>query len=175
MNEQNYSTLHVIHFINSFFSRAVMKNLPLLFLAIIFSFCVSAQTEKINGRLTTTDTADLSIINIYPNSFPNVSVVFKAETRKGEPVWNLTKEKMTVKENSQNCDVISIEPISKNKSINLGIVIDHSGSMMEDETMIQISYTARLCPPGYISPIDKAKSAVKNFVASFNSKKISSA
>ncbi len=148
-----------------------MKNILLLLFTLLF-FSVSAQNGNVKGNLSTSDTADLSILNIYPNSFPNVSVVFKAETRKGEPVWNLTKEKMIVKENSQNCDVISLEPISKSKPINLGIVIDHSASMLEDyASMIQVSYTMRLVPKGYISPIDKAKSAVKNFVASFNSKK----
>ncbi|MBO9203244.1 MULTISPECIES: hypothetical protein [Niastella] len=48
--------------------------------------------------------------------------VFKAETRKGEPVWNLTKEKMAVKENIQLCQVVSLAQISKYKPINLGII-----------------------------------------------------
>lgn len=131
--------------------------------------------------MSTADTADLTIINIYPDSFPNVSVVFKAETRRGEPVWNLTKEKMTVKENSQNCDVISLEQISKNKPINLGIVIDHSGSMQDDNSQLfdkngnlLFSFDANLqpiLPKGYTAPIDNAKSAVKNFVSTFETQK----
>ena len=158
-----------------------MKNLIPLFLAIFFSLSVIGQTEKVKGNLSTIDTADLTILNIYPDSFPNVSVVFKAETRNGEPVWNLTKEKMTVKENSQNCDVISLEQISKNKPINLGIVIDHSGSMMEDISQLYDKdgialYTLdanfnTVFPKGYTSPIDNAKTAVKSFVTSFDSKK----
>ncbi len=147
----------------------------------IFSFSVFGQTEKVKGNLSTVDTADLTILNIYPDSFPNVSVVFKAETRKGEPVWNLTKEKMTVKENLQDCELISLEQISKNKPINLGIVIDHSGSMMEDisqfydkDGMALFTLDANfkpVFPKGYTSPIDNAKTAVKSFVTSFNSKK----
>ena len=158
-----------------------MKNLTTFFLAIFFSLSVIGQTEKVKGNLSTIDTADLTILNIYPDSFPNVSVVFKAETRKGEPVWNLTKEKMTVKENSQNCDVISLEQISKNKPINLGIVIDHSGSMQQDNSQLfdkdgnaLFSFDANfqpVFPKGYIAPIDNAKSAVKTFVATFNTKK----
>src|SRR5688572_5608840 len=100
-----------------------MKNIIALFLATTFSLVVVGQTQIVKGNLSTVDTADLTILNIYPDSFPNVSVVFKAETRKGEPVWNLTVEKMIVKENAQNCDVISLEQISKYKPINLGIVI----------------------------------------------------
>lgn len=158
-----------------------MKNIITLFLATLFSLSVFGQTEKVKGNLSTADTADLTILNIYPASFPNVSVVFKAETRTGEPVWNLTKEKMNVKENSQNCELISLEQISKNKPINLGIVIDHSGSMMEDTSQLLDKdgvalYTLDanfnvVLPKGYISPLDNAKTAVKNFVKSFDSKK----
>lgn len=147
----------------------------------MFSLSVFGQTEKVKGNLSTVDTADLTILNIYPDSFPNVSVVFKAETRKGEPVWNLTKEKMTVKENSQKCDVISLEQISKNKPINLGIVIDHSGSMQLDYSQLYdkngnplFSYDANfqpVMPKDYIAPIDNAKSAVKTFVSTFNTQK----
>lgn len=158
-----------------------MKNLILFFLTTTFSLSVFGQTEKVKGNLSTADTADLTILNIYPDSFPNVSVVFKAETRKGEPVWNLTKEKMTVKENSQNCDVISLEQISKNKPINLGIVIDHSGSMQIDQSQLFDkngqplysfdAYSQPVLPKGYSAPIDNAKSAVKTFVSTFNTKK----
>jgi Ca-activated chloride channel homolog len=158
-----------------------MKYFITLFLAIFFSFYVIGQTEKVKGNLSINDTVDLTILNIYPDSFPNVSVVFKAETRKGEPVWNLTQEKMNVKENSQNCNVISLEQISTNKPINLGIVIDHSGSMQQDNSQLfdkdrnpLFSFDANyhpVFPKGYIAPIDNAKSAVKTFVATFNTKK----
>lgn len=158
-----------------------MKKLTTVFVATLFSLTVFGQTEKVQGNLSTTDTADLTILNIYPDSFPNVSVVFKAETRKGDPVWNLTKEKMKVKENSQNCEVISLEQISKNKPINLGIVIDHSGSMMVDYAQLideygnpKISYFDFInsnFPKGYKSPIEFAKEAVMDFVKSFDTKK----
>lgn len=158
-----------------------MKNVIILFLAIFCAFSVYGQVEKVKGNLTTSDTVDLTILNIYPDSFPNVSVVFKAETRKGEPVWDLTKDKMTVMENSQNCDVISLEQISKKKPINLGIVIDHSSSMQRDNSLLfdkwgipLFSFDANfqpVLPKGYKAPIDNAKSAVKNFVTSFNLKK----
>jgi len=157
------------------------KNELLLLIAVNISAVVFGQTDKVQGTLSTVDTAELTILNIYPESFPNVSVVFKAERRNGEPVWNLTKEKMKVRENSQNCDVISIEQISRNRPINLGIVIDHSGSMMEDAAQLfdrngnplftYDRYNQPILPEGYITPIDKAKSAIGNFVTSFNSAK----
>lgn len=158
-----------------------MKHLITLYLATIFSLSVLGQTEKVKGNVSTADTADLTILNIYPDSFPNVSVVFKAQTRKGEPVWNLTKEKMIVKENTQNCDVIALEQISKNKPIQLGIVIDHSASMLIDMAQLYDAegnplYTydwddQTILPKGYVAPIDNAKSAVKTFVSTFDTQK----
>jgi Ca-activated chloride channel family protein len=156
------------------------KRIILILFISIFVLKASSQTEKVKGVLSTTDTADLIILNIYPDSFPAVSVLFKAETRKGEPVWSLTKEKMRVKENSSDCKVISLEQISKNKPVNLGIVIDHSGSMLEAEyqqygqnanPVYFIDGNNNLRPKNYVAPIDNAKKAVKKFVTSFNSGK----
>lgn len=156
-----------------------MKNILFLLFFLTLCFCAFAQTDKVKGTIATTDTADLTILNIYPDSFPDVSVVFKAETRKGEPVWNLTKEKMIVKENGQNCEVVSLEQVSKNKAINLGIVVDHSGSMLLDFAQL-IDSTGKflfeknpdnVIPKGYVTPLDNAKTAVKAFVSTFNKEK----
>lgn len=158
-----------------------MKNITTIFLCILPALSVYGQTEKVKGSIASSDTADLAILNIYPDSFPHVSVLFKAQTRKGEPVWNLTKEKMIAKENSQICEVVSLEQISKNKPINIGIVIDHSGSMLYDYKQLYdqngmplFSFDKDFVPKlpiGYKPPIENAKSAVKHFVSSFNSKK----
>lgn len=140
--------------------------ISLLLIAIIAFSTSFAQNYKVKGGLSSVDTADLTILNIYPDSFPDVSVVFRAERRNGEPVWGLTKEKMRVNENGTPCTVVSVEPISQNKPISLGIVIDHSGSMAYD--LIEDNN-------GNITfgdpPIDNAKKAVKKFVTGFNSKK----
>ncbi len=158
-----------------------MKHILPILITIISINLALGQTDKVQGKLSSLDTADLTILNIYPDSFPTVSVVFKAETRKGEPVWNLTKEKMKVKENALNCNVISLEQISKKKAINIGVVIDHSGSMQMDKTLLfdsmgqpLFSYDINgqfVLPKGYLPPIENAKSAVKKFVTSFNTKK----
>ncbi|OQP54329.1 hypothetical protein A4H97_22870 [Niastella yeongjuensis] len=158
-----------------------MKHIIIFLLATAFSVAVCGQTKNVTGKLSTTDTADLTILNIFPDSFPNVSVVFKAETRKGEPVWNLTKEKMAVKENSQPCNVVSLAQISKFKPINLGMVIDHSGSMLGEGVYAtdnngKILYWLDsnmnpISPEDYKSPLGNAKAAVKTFVGTFNTKK----
>lgn len=154
-----------------------MKHLTLVF-TLLFLTLGFGQTDKVQGTLSSVDTADLSILNIFPESFPKVSVVFKAQTRKGEPVWDLTKEKMKVKENSQDCEVILLEKVSKNNPINLGIVIDHSGSMIGelfDEVGDPLfpfdDYFFPIFPEGYKTPLDNAKLAVKKFVTTFNVKK----
>ncbi|MEO5642681.1 MAG: VWA domain-containing protein [Bacteroidia bacterium] len=89
----------------------------------------------VNGGIISHDTARVSVIRIYPDSFPNVSVIFKAETPSGKPVWNLTDTSITIVENNQPCKIISLEKVSKNTSINTSLVIDHSGSMSEDKPL----------------------------------------
>ena len=157
-----------------------MKIKNSLFALLLISTICYGQQDKVKGKLSSKDTADLTILKIAPANFPDVSVLFKAETRKGEPVWNLTKEKMNVRENEQSCKVVLLEPVTKNKPINLGIVIDHSGSMAFDASLftkdgMPLFYVDSagnpIYPDGYIPPIEHAKNAVKKFVKSFNIQK----
>lgn len=120
------------------------------------------QTDRIIGEIATVDTGIIKILNIYPDSFPGVSVVFKAETQTGEPFWNLSKSDLLVTENSEKCEVTSLTQISKVKPINIAIVVDHSGSMLYD-------YSLYFQAPGsYVPPIHNAKEAVLSFVSSFD-------
>ena len=146
-----------------------MKKIPTALLLLLLCILLHAQPKNVKGQVSSIDTADLSILNIYPASFPDVSVVFRAETRKGEPVWNLTKEKMRVTENGRSCNVISLGQLSVNKPISIGIVFDHSGSMATGGYITSEEGTTS--PAQTNSPIDSAKKAVKNFIRSFNTKK----
>jgi Ca-activated chloride channel family protein len=144
------------------------------YILLLLSFTAFTNSDlfgqnSIKGNLYS-DTADLKILNIYPDSFPDVSVVFKAETKKGDPVWNLTKEKIKVKEDNNYCNVISLQQISNNLPLNIGIVIDHSGSM-QSEDIISFNGNQYLQTANDKSPIVNAKESVKNFIKSFNSKK----
>jgi Ca-activated chloride channel family protein len=76
---------------------------------------------------------------------------------------------MHVNENSQSCKVISLEKISQNKPINLGIVLDHSGSMAYEDYYGYIK-NINIIENG-ISPLENAKKSVTNFVNTFNLKK----
>ena len=139
---------------------------------------VGQEDKKIKGNITSKD-VNISILGVYQDDFPNVSVVFRAEKSNGNPVFGLKKKDMTVKENDENCQVISIQELSKQKPINVGIVLDHSGSMQFDERQInQLGYDISELPvdeygyysfpKGYVQPITLAKNALLEFVESFN-------
>lgn len=141
-----------------------------------------SQSKKIQAGISTKDSAKLSILGVYQDDFPNISVVFRAEKKNGNPVFGLSKKDLTVLENEEECQVISIRELSKQKPINIGIVLDHSGSMDYDEGQLQrlgydmfdLPYDAQGLiefPQGYVKPITLAKSALLEFVESFNFKK----
>lgn len=108
-----------------------------LFTLLLFFFTATLLRAQpaVEGEIRAADTVRLSVIGVYPDSFPSVSVIFKAETPQGEPLWNLTTESVSVNEDSMSCKIISVEKISKNVTINTALVIDHSGSMSEDEPL----------------------------------------
>ena len=154
----------------------------LFFFVLIFgvSACSLAQPDLVHGNIFAADTVELSILGVYPDSFPNVSVVFKAETPQRKPIWNLMVEDMHAEENKQVCEVISVQPLSEIKPIHIGLVLDHSGSMMFDfnqlfdkqgNPLFELNRSLHPVMPGYIPPLDKAKDAVKGFVKSFDTNK----
>jgi Ca-activated chloride channel family protein len=157
-----------------------MKNFVFGFLFI--SSSLFAQ-DKVQGDISTKDTAKLSILGVYQEQFPNVSVVFRAEKNNGDPVFGLGIDDMNVAENGEECEVISLCELSKKKPINIGVVLDHSGSMYYDEKQLwemgidpwfDLDYDSEgfpIWPEGYVAPIDMAKEALNSFVATFNFEK----
>lgn len=119
------------------FKPAPMMNLlprvRTFFLAAIILTCItlSAQ-EKVHGNLESADTVSLSVIRIYPDSFPNVSVIFRASSPSGQALWNLDESNVKVKENGIDCAVVSVKKLSQNEAVNTALVIDHSGSMEDN-------------------------------------------
>ena len=63
----------------------------------------------------------------------NISVVFKAESRHGDPLRDLELENIQILENEKRCKPESLESISENKTINIGVVFDHSASMAKPD------------------------------------------
>ncbi|MEW6467932.1 MAG: VWA domain-containing protein [Bacteroidota bacterium] len=139
----------------------------------IFLFCLSgslsfSQEVVRKGRLLAKDTFDLSVIRVFPDSFPDISIVFKAENKSGIPLWNLTKDQVTVKEDSLDCSVVFFDKITRQKPVLMQFVIDHSGSMKDDRNALYYpdgspryeDTQGNIYPPGYQSPLTKAKNAV---------------
>ena len=134
--------------------------------------------KKVLGEITTKDTAKLSILGVYQDQFPKVSVVFRAEKTNGNPVFGLEIKDMSVRENGDKCEVVSLREISQKKPINIGAVLDHSGSMQFDEKqLIDLGFNPYydydvegnpIWPKGYKAPIDVAKTALMSFVDQFN-------
>jgi hypothetical protein len=103
-----------------------------VFFSIALFFSAFSQMNA-EGKLVSNDTVKLSVIRIFPDSFPNVSVIFKAETPSGESIWNLVDTSIKIVEDEKPCRIVSLEKVSKNKPVNTALVIDHSGSMRLDE------------------------------------------
>jgi Ca-activated chloride channel family protein len=154
--------------------------------SILLIYCLTSFTafgqKQIRGHLKTRDSIEFSIINVLPDSFPTISIIFKGHKADGNPLWNLKRDDFMVSENGEDSDVKSLIPISRNKPINIGIVIDHSGSMLEDPSLLYdkngnelFSYDTNtftlVLPKGYVAPIDNGKATTKDFANSFNFKK----
>jgi len=89
------------------------------------------QSKPIATEITAQQTYELSIIDIYVDSFPEVGVVFQAKNQKNEPLWLLRKDEIGVRENEKDCEVLRLKNISQHKTFNIGLVLDHSGSMLD--------------------------------------------
>lgn len=111
-----------------------MKNLYILLLLLFFVGHLDAQ-QHVSGELQTNDTVSLQVIRIFPDSFPRISVVFRASGPNGQSINNLDTTNVGVKENGVDCKVVDVHRISKDWAVNTALVIDHSGSMRMDNLL----------------------------------------
>jgi len=142
----------------------------------------TAQSASATGSIAAPDSVTVSVVSAFPEEFPNVSVVFRALSQTGKPVFGLQKQDMRVFEGTQqSCEVIRLVPLSDEKSVNLGIVLDHSGSMIFDpSTAIYEDGSPRFfqdqdgtiyMDPDYTPPMEYAKAAVIDFMRGFDTEK----
>ncbi len=101
---------------------------PLLAFAVQF---LHAQ-DKLQGSVTA-DSAHLTVYRLLPDSFPTVSMLFKAETASGKPVFSLKKDQISVTENGLPATITHFRPLSEAEGVSIMLVLDHSGSMQTDE------------------------------------------
>lgn len=144
--------------------------LPILLLAFTLSanFCAMAQVQT---EIKSENIYELSIVQVLPDSFPQVQVVFLARDSAGRPLWNISAEELFVLEDDEACEILELKNISKSEVIDIALVLDHSGSMgyptLPDSLYIypwsndQIDSLMELP-----KPIDFAKDGVLSFISS---------
>jgi hypothetical protein len=64
-----------------------------LLIILLFHSSLFAQVK---GTISTKDTAKISILGVYQDQFPNISVVFRAEHINGNPVFGINKSVVNV-------------------------------------------------------------------------------
>lgn len=142
------------------------------FAIIILWNTISHSQEKINTKISAANVFELSIIKIYPEEYPNVSVIFQAKNKEGKPLWLLNTSEMSIEENGSNCKITKLINITSKKPLNIGLVFDHSGSMVDNPaqmpkgiyTMQEHYFAGIPFPLGYKMPIDYAKKGINSFI-----------
>lgn len=104
----------------------------LLVALLLLAGIVNGQTT---GNIQVHDTVKLEVIRLFPDSFPNVSVIFRASGPNGEAIHNLDATNVQVKEGGEPCRIVSVNRVSKNQAVNTALVVDHSGSMRLDDLL----------------------------------------
>ncbi|MEM7161633.1 MAG: VWA domain-containing protein [Bacteroidota bacterium] len=144
-----------------------------IFLSILSALASYGQVvETIPTEISAENVFELSIIAVYPDSFPNVSVVFQAKNEFGKPLWQLTKSEIRVRENYRDCPVHGLKNISEDKAVNIGLVFDHSGSMVDNPAQMPDSipsyqdqyFSGAAMPDAFTMALDYAKEGVYGFL-----------
>jgi len=157
-----------------------MKNILTTVLALS-SLHLIAQSEVQITEVEMLDSGFIEVLEVLPDSFPEVELILRVTDQNGEPIWNLDEAKFSVNENQSNLDVNNVYQISNDKSIHVGLVLDESGSMEVDESQLFDRYGNPLYrvnifgnitfPKGYVKPIDAMKRASSKFLDAFNFEK----
>jgi hypothetical protein len=138
-------------------------------------------TEEVETEMVSMNNYDLSVIRVYPDSFPNVSVIFQAQNELGMPIWQLSPDELTVTENGVDCEILLIRNISNQIPVNIGLVLDASGSMGDaTEGVLELygdnwldSVNVHYAEGGYFNkpwndPLDHAKGGIRAFLKEEN-------
>jgi len=155
-------------------------NQVVFFCALSANFCV-AQTVFKETKLNLLDTGKVQILQVVPDSFPSIELVVRVSDVGNKPIWNLDKSGFHLSEGEDELMVTRVTQISKDQSVNLGLVLDHSGSMVFDESQLvdqfgnilySFDYYGRIVyPDGYVFPINELKKAASRFLNSFDNDK----
>jgi VWFA-related protein len=148
-------------------------------LAVLF-FCIGA-VSKAQPIVNSSNWVKLNILNIDAQAFPKVVMTFSAKNKNGSQVAGINKDDIQLLENGKSVGIANFQSVISNQPLYVSIVVDHSGSMEEDPALLYDKngnplYTVdandkMITPSGYISPLDHAKLALKQFVTGFNAQK----
>ena len=146
----------------------IIKHLLLVLLSILY-LDLQGQT---NTEIESSSIYDLSIIRVFPDSFPYVDVLFQARDQNERPLWGIDKRDIRVAENGMPSEVIDLINLSESQIIDIAVVLDHSGSMSRPSIPDSLLRLAQWNRPLFDSlillpkPIDFAKEGVLSFIQS---------
>ena len=153
-----------------------MKNLLLLLVAL-FATHVEGQELK-TTEIQLVDSGFIEVLQVLPDSFPKVELVVRVTNSIKEPIWQLDTSGFRISEGIDDVQPISVRQISKDKSINIAMILDESGSMLMDEDQLYDSrgrarfgfnyFGQVVFPRDYLAPIKSLKSAATQFVSGFD-------
>ena len=153
-----------------------MKNLILLLVTLV-AMHVKGQELK-TTEIQLLDSGFIEVLSVLPDSFPNVELVVRVTNSMQEPIWNLDTSGFQVYEGTIPAQVTSVKQISKDKPINIAMILDESGSMLIDKAQLfdrsgNALYRFNIFgdviyPKGYMAPIESLKSAAKGFISGFD-------
>ena len=147
--------------------------MKLILSSLLITFCTVIWAQgNIETEIKVDNVFELSIIDIYPEDYPNVSVVFQAKNKAGKPLWLLKKEEINITENNDTCKIVRLLNVSTNKPLNIALVFDHSGSMFynpniendEMEIISNLYFSGLEIPSDYVMVLDYAKDGVLDFI-----------
>ena len=146
----------------------IIKHILLVLLSILY-LDLQCQT---NTEIESSRIYDLSIIQVFPDSFPYVDVLFQARDQNERPLWGIDKSDISVAENGMPSEVIDLINLSESQIIDIAVVLDHSGSMSRPsvpDSLLRLAQWNRQLFDSLIllpKPIDFAKEGVLSFIQS---------
>jgi hypothetical protein len=68
-----------------------------LYLSLATILNLNAQpVNEVQTEITSENEYELSIVRVYPDSFPEISVVYQAQNKLGMPIWEMTPDELSM-------------------------------------------------------------------------------
>jgi Mg-chelatase subunit ChlD len=145
---------------------------PCTLCRLVVALCIAAiaatgvQAQKRKQTDVSSERATLKVISLDAGRYPTVGGSVQVMAPDGTPLWDMTKDQVAVREGGEPCTVTRFEPASKNEPINIGLVVDNSGSMLQ---AMQFRNTYPYLE--ITQPLEDAKTALRAFIEDFDSNK----